>query len=149
MPMATPEEQRQYQREWIARRRAAFFADKKCVRCGSTDKLELDHKDPVTKSEHLKRAHTGSFWSWSQKRRDEEIAKCQVLCHPCHVQKTNENGDHVRGEQVGTAKYTEGIVRYVRAQRAAGVRLCDLAAELNMPKQTIWGMCNRRWKHVI
>jgi len=79
--MATPEAQREYQRQWVARRRAEFFADKECVKCGSTDRLELDHIDPEAKVSHR-------IWSWSAARREVEIAKCQVLCHECHLFKT-------------------------------------------------------------
>ncbi|AVI04753.1 HNH endonuclease [Mycobacterium phage LifeSavor] len=81
MPMATKEARREYQRQWIAKRRADFFADKRCVKCGSTEELNLDHIDPTKKVSH-------NIWSWSQVRRDAEIAKCQVLCLPCHKDKT-------------------------------------------------------------
>lgn len=73
-----------YSRLWIAKRRADFFKDKCCVKCGSTERLELDHIDPKTKKSRS--AH--AIWSFSEKRRLEEIAKCQVLCHNCHLQKT-------------------------------------------------------------
>ncbi len=82
--MATKEAQREYQRQWIARRRAEFFADKLCVKCGSTEKLELDHIDPTTKVHH-------AIWSWTAARREAEIAKCQVLCKSCHWLKTVED----------------------------------------------------------
>jgi 5-methylcytosine-specific restriction endonuclease McrA len=68
---------RAYQRQWVAARRAAFFSGKTCATCGSTDKLELDHIDRTTKVDH-------KVWSWSEVRRSEELAKCQVLCRPCH-----------------------------------------------------------------
>lgn len=74
---------REYARKWIANRRAEFFADKSCVLCGSTDRMELDHVDPSQKTDHR-------IWSWSEKRRLEEIAKCQVLCLGCHHRKTGE-----------------------------------------------------------
>jgi len=76
-----PELMKQYKREWTARRRAAWFADKYCVSCGSIERLELDHINPALKASH-------NIWSWSEKRRDEEAAKCQVLCHDCHQEKT-------------------------------------------------------------
>lgn len=49
--------------------------------CGSYKQLEVDHVDPKTKISH-------SVWSWSEKRRGEELSKCQVLCSPCHRKKT-------------------------------------------------------------
>lgn len=81
MPMATKEAQREYQREWRAARRAEWFEGKCCVICGSTSKLEIDHKDPKTKIHH-------QVWSWAKERRDMELAKCQVLCYKCHKNKT-------------------------------------------------------------
>jgi hypothetical protein len=81
MPMATREAQREYQRRWKATRRAEWFKDKKCCRCGSTKNLELDHIDPSTKVDH-------QIWTWSQQKRDVELAKCQVLCKDCHKVKT-------------------------------------------------------------
>lgn len=69
---------RKYQREWMAKRRSDFFAGKSCVGCGATDNLELDHVDPSQKEDH-------KVWSWRQERREQEIAKCLVRCHACHV----------------------------------------------------------------
>lgn len=71
---------RRYKREWIARRRAAWMADKVCEHCGSKDRLEIDHIDPEEKISH-------KVWSWRPERRDAELAKCRVLCHDCHVQR--------------------------------------------------------------
>lgn len=82
--------QRQYQREWMADRRAAFFSDKVCVRCGSQERLELDHVDRATKVHH-------AIWSWSEARREAELAKCQVLCHDCHLAKTAAENRELAG----------------------------------------------------
>jgi len=72
-----PEVRRAYQLAWIKRRRQDWFSDKQCVDCGSKERLELDHIDPEQKV-------SNSIWSWSQKRRDEETAKCEVRCYCCH-----------------------------------------------------------------
>src|SRR5690348_7168168 len=77
---------RNYRREWFKRRRDEWFAGKCCVICGSTDRLEADHIDPSTKDPQLKKGT--SLWSWSDKRREAELAKCQVLCHEHHLAKT-------------------------------------------------------------
>lgn len=71
------EKQREYQRRWMAERRAAYFADKCCAWCGATDELHLHHVDPSKKTSH-------NIWGWSEARRLEEIAKCIVLCCDCH-----------------------------------------------------------------
>ena len=81
MPYLDPDKNREYQRNWVAARRAAFFSDKHCKHCGSKENLELDHIDPALKDTHR-------IWSWSASRRDREIAKCQVLCKACHLSKT-------------------------------------------------------------
>lgn len=77
MPYADPLRQREYQRMWMAERRRAFFAEKRCEFCRSTDRLELHHRDPNQKVHHR-------IWSWSDDRRLAEIAKCVVLCRLCH-----------------------------------------------------------------
>ncbi len=57
----TGDKKRKYDREWVAKRRAKFFDDKKCKHCGSTENLELDHINPKTKISH-------SIWSWREER---------------------------------------------------------------------------------
>lgn len=80
------EKQRKYSREWVAKRRESFFEDKSCINCGTNSELELDHIDPSQKVSH-------NIWSWSEEKRNEELAKCQVLCHACHKDKTRrQNG---------------------------------------------------------
>lgn len=73
---------RKFQREWIAERRKEWFEKNgPCAKCGSWNDLELDHIDPALKISH-------SIWSWSENRRNAELAKCQALCHDCHLAKT-------------------------------------------------------------
>lgn len=83
MPLKTPELRRLYSRQWVAKRRQDWFANKTCSKCPSTHRLELHHLDPAKKVSH-------SIWSWSQSRRDAEIAKCEVLCHECHKIETRK-----------------------------------------------------------
>lgn len=84
MPYKNKADQRDYQRKWIAARRAEWFADKQCAQCGSTEDMELDHIDPKQKVAH-------TIWSWAKHRRDEEVAKCQVLCGVHHLEKTKSD----------------------------------------------------------
>lgn len=79
----TGEAKREYQRNWVAERREQYFRDKRCVKCGSVEDLQLDHIDPAQKISH-------SIWSWSASRREVELAKCQVLCREHHKEKTIE-----------------------------------------------------------
>lgn len=85
MPLSK-DRNRIYQREWLAKRRAEWFASHgPCRRCGSNENLTLHHKDPSKKVHH-------AVWSWSEVRRDREIAKCEVLCKACHVIEDSREG---------------------------------------------------------
>lgn len=128
-----PELMREYKREWTAKRRAAWFRDKQCVRCGSVEKLELDHVDPALKVSH-------SIWSWSEVKRDAEILKCQVLCKACHLSKTAEGneGRYFRnGESHPNSKLSKAQVEEIRS-RWPGESQVSLAREYGVVKQTIW-----------
>jgi 5-methylcytosine-specific restriction endonuclease McrA len=82
MPYADPQRQREYQNAWMARRRQNWLDENgPCQRCGATENLEVDHIERHTKVDH-------KVWSWSQARREAELAKCQVLCESCHLEKT-------------------------------------------------------------
>lgn len=78
MPYKDRDAHREYQRRWVAERRAEFFADKSCLWCSSQERLKLHHADPNRKVSH-------AIWSWGRERRLNEIAKCIVLCQPCHA----------------------------------------------------------------
>ena len=81
VPFKDADRNREYQRLRVARRRAEFLIGKSCVGCGSAESLEFDHIDPSTKLSHR-------IWSWSADRIVAELAKCQVLCHSCHLAKS-------------------------------------------------------------
>lgn len=55
----------------------------RCVQCGSTDALELDHIDRTTKAGEL-----GRLFSRGEARYRAELAKCQLLCEECHRRKS-------------------------------------------------------------
>lgn len=81
------EVQRIFGREWVAKRRRDWINSKggKCVRCGYTENLEVDHIDPK-----LKMITPANLWSMAEKneRRILELEKCQILCYECHLNKT-------------------------------------------------------------
>jgi 5-methylcytosine-specific restriction endonuclease McrA len=95
----TGDKKKEYQRKWIAARRAEYLSDKSCVVCGSTDRLEVDHINPEEKISH-------NVWSWRQERRDKELAKCQILCFEHHKQKSKE--DAIARRQHGRTLYAHG-----------------------------------------
>ena len=90
---------RAYQRQWMARRRAATLGGMRCAICGSDDGLQLHHVDKASKVTHR-------FWSFAEGRRKEELAKCIPLCRSCHVQLHAEERrvDHDHGTNL---RYTK------------------------------------------
>jgi hypothetical protein len=76
----------EYGRTWQAARRAEWVtANGPCAACGSNEQLEVDHIDPAKKE-----IAAGRLWTMARTnpKRVAELAKCQVLCHSCHVAKT-------------------------------------------------------------
>ena len=80
-PIKRREYQREYQRSWIARRRAEWMMGKVCAICGTCENLEIDHIIPLEKEHNI-------TWSWSMPRLLEELSKCQILCNIHHMEKT-------------------------------------------------------------
>lgn len=77
----------------------------KCARCGSTDKLQVDHIDRTKKSFNI----TPMFVKIeSLDEIMDEIKKCQLLCPTCHTSKSIEE----RGLKV--AKGTHGTLSSYR-----------------------------------
>lgn len=81
MPYADLDVQRAYQRRWRQGRRDAWFENRSCLDCGSTESLELDHIDRTIKEDH-------NVWSWSLERREVELKKCVARCKDCHRKRT-------------------------------------------------------------
>ncbi len=132
MPYADKRQQRDYQREWIAKRRASYFEGKVCALCASPHPTVLDHIDPFQKVSHR-------IWSWSQERREAELAKCQPLCVDCHKEKTNHDGSrvYVAGEWNPASKLTEADVREIRALSTQGWTREDLARRFGVNHSTV------------
>lgn len=118
--------------EVYAARRAAYFEGKWCFACGSREDLELDHVDPLEKIDHR-------IWSWAEARRLAELAKCQVLCHACHIEKGVANGELTRG-----AKLDDDDVAAVRLMAALrGTSARSLADMLDVHVTTIRSVLRR------
>lgn len=62
---------------------AKYLLGGKCVGCGSKKRLEFDHIDPSTKMFNISESAGRTMESFL-----EEVDKCQLLCHPCHVEKS-------------------------------------------------------------
>ena len=99
MPYKDEDKKRSYQKDWLLDRRLAWIDSQggMCVKCGSTERLEVDHIDPSTKS--LNPRHLWSL-SESNPERIEELAKCQILCYVCHKKKTKleQSKEYIHGD---------------------------------------------------
>jgi 5-methylcytosine-specific restriction endonuclease McrA len=91
MPFSDKEKKNEAQRNRVAQRRlqGVQLLGGECKTCGSKDNLEFDHIDPKTKVSHR-------IWSWSWDRIEVELAKCQLLCHTCHKDKTKASYEPIK-----------------------------------------------------
>ena len=132
----TPDERKEYMRTycrlWIAKRRRQYFEGKSCAVCKSTTRLELDHIDPALKISH-------AIWYWKESRKNEELAKCQVLCHECHKAKSSEYSRQIMTGAPSTAcrKLPDDVIEQIRVKLALGVAERKLAIEYGVGKTTI------------
>jgi 5-methylcytosine-specific restriction endonuclease McrA len=81
----TGKKKRDYQLAFVNKRKRDWIESKggKCVKCGSTRNLEVDHKDQDNKTFNPR-----DIWSRSEEVRKKELKDCQVLCESCHEDKT-------------------------------------------------------------
>jgi hypothetical protein len=104
--MANP--RNDYLLERYRERRAKLVAmlGGQCVRCGTTERLEFDHRDPETKVFTI-----GRRWGTNWDTLVEETMKCQLLCSPCHHDKSRENGEHrqTTNPPLPPERWTHGI----------------------------------------
>lgn len=71
---------RQYQLEWMWRRRLQWILDNgPCRWCGSCNNLSVSFKNPATKTMKV-----AAIWSRNDAKRAEVLADCEVLCERCH-----------------------------------------------------------------
>jgi hypothetical protein len=82
VPYKDKDKQREAQLKWASEKRRRFLEKmgSRCCKCGSSDRIEVDHIDRTTKVSH-------NIWSWSDIRIEEELKKCQLLCYECHHEK--------------------------------------------------------------
>lgn len=60
------------------------MAGGQCQTCNSTERLEFDHRDRLTKNFVLSGRHLDKSWTTILL----ELAKCDLLCHDCHLKRT-------------------------------------------------------------
>src|SRR6185369_5074998 len=86
--MALSASERQLNRYRKRRAFAIEYLGGKCVVCGTTEDLEIDHIDKKTKSFQITQK-----WSVRLETYKRELDKCQLLCHVHHVEKSNQEND--------------------------------------------------------
>jgi 5-methylcytosine-specific restriction endonuclease McrA len=143
----TGNQKREYQNAWMQRRRQEWIDSQggKCKHCGSAEELEVDHIDASTKS-----MNPAQIWGRCKEAREVELAKCQVLCKPCHLEKRKRCREYARGEKAGGAKLTEEQVRQIKSHWAkGGWTKYGLGREFNIDEAVIRGiLAGRFWRHV-
>jgi hypothetical protein len=106
---------RAFMKAWYDRRHAEAVAalGGHCAHpgCRLTEDLQFDHIDPKTKTMTI-----AKMWTASEERFQAELAKCQLLCGPHHLEKTLAE----RGQQA--APGTHGTVT---AYRYCGPPKCE------------------------
>lgn len=141
--------QKEYQRRWIEDRKqkGLEILGGKCVKCGSTERLEFDHVDPKIKNEKIR--HGGSLFSLKWEDVLEELKRCQLLCRPCHIEKTINNRDNLRN--FNRFKLNENIVREIRRKWASGEKnKAQIARDLNIHVDCVKNVVRgRSWKHIV
>jgi 5-methylcytosine-specific restriction endonuclease McrA len=107
-----------YMRSRRATRRADLInlAGGVCFRCGTDEDLQFDHRDPATKSFVLSGKALDKAWV----KILEEFEKCDLLCRPCHLIKSVENGETGGGWNKVTEHGTEAMHRQHDARVARG-----------------------------
>lgn len=76
---------REYHRRYYYKRRAKLIAllGDRCEWCGTKDDLQFDHIDPAEKWFNISENMTAN-----NRVVRAELAKCQLLCRECHIEKT-------------------------------------------------------------
>ena len=139
------EEYKSWQRKYIQQKnetrklKAIIALGGKCVKCGLTCCLELDHIDKSTKSFPISRPP-------SEKAFMEELKKCQILCRWCHREKSIK--EH-QGENCLHAKLTTKQVLEIKKRLKSGELGSALSKEFGVCPMQISRIKNgKRWNHV-
>jgi hypothetical protein len=74
----------------LEREAAIALLGGRCVKCGTTENLEIDHIDPKKKSFTL----AGNMHTKPVAAVKRELRKCQLLCETCHMVKTIAERGH-------------------------------------------------------
>tara|TARA_R100000656_G_scaffold104176_1_gene76216 strand:+ start:254217 stop:254921 length:705 start_codon:yes stop_codon:yes gene_type:complete len=127
--MASDKSRNSYQKDYQKKRyhsrrqEAIDILGGKCSSCGSTKKLEFDHKDPKKKNFAVTK-----LWSTPEKEFKGEVKKCRLLCNSCHKKNT------AKQRESGEVKSVPGKKSYDdsgRKKKSAAARLLKVAEALD------------------
>ena len=106
----------------------------KCVKCGSSEKLEFDHTNSIRKYNTI-----GNMSSASEKKIQEELKGCQLLCEKCHDEKSAKQ-QPLGGERYNS-KFEDWEVPLLRQGYSLGhFSIREIQQTHNVSKSTIWLM---------
>ena len=133
------------------RRRKKYCHEKlggKCVVCGTTENLQIDHIDPFDKSIDISK-----LINRKNKFLDVELKKCQLLCKHHHIQKNKVDGSTFKnqpyGERVKQSKLTDEKVVMIRELSNDGISNTEIGKMFNVTKTTIRNaVTGKTWKHI-
>lgn len=97
MPVVDVAEYLKY-RYHTRRQAALLYLGGRCEKCGTGilaipgDGLHFDHVDPLNKSFQIGSSRASTV---SESRFWEEVEKCQLLCKPCHLEKSRLDGSWI------------------------------------------------------
>ena len=132
----TPESRARAYEKMKKARKDWFAENGPCQKCGSREKLELDHINPEEKVCH-------TVWSWTPLRRELELKKCQVLCRWCHREKTSIQNGCGNGRIVaGLRKVSDKQVLKAVLLRQMGWTVRRIAAKMKVSHATITRLTN-------
>ncbi len=122
------DQKREYDRLRASNARAEWVASQGgvCLKCGSEDRIEIDHIDPSKKEYKI-----ATIWSRKKEIREYELAKCQLLCYDCHKEKTV--AESIKEFEHGTFGMYQSRKCRCKECRAANALRC---AEQRLAKRT-------------
>lgn len=119
-----------------------------CTKCNSSDQLEVDHRDASKK-----RFSVSSLWLLSpfNPMVIAELAKCQVLCHTCHVEKALLLHEHSHGESHYQTTLTDADVSEMRRIYAlGGSTYAGIGRSYGIPDRSVARkmIIGKTWTHI-
>lgn len=113
------------QRRATRRRRLVELLGSQCIKCGSVENLQFDHIVPGSRSFVL----SGKWLDQAWEKILKEVNKCQLLCYPCHVNKTKECGESGGGHNKNNNPFEHGTMRCYQ-ETSCKCEICKIAKRM-------------------